>query len=154
MVYKSVKVKAATAERLRNIKQGSFDVTLNCLMDDSCTSVSPETVKALEAKFGVKDGEIPNVDAFIKSYLINDKAERIEAIEKRGGGYLIDLIGDDENSLDNIENWYVDIKDKMVNEEGKINLQGLYKAIEKLAAGAISTDNNINELAKRMNKND
>ena len=39
-------------------------------------------------------------------------------------------------------------------KKGGIHLQGLYKAIEKLAAGAISTDNNINNLAKRMNKND
>jgi len=152
MIYKSIKVSEQTAARFRDMKQkGTYDNALNILLDSAGLTVSPDTVRLLEKKFGKGSGSI---DDFLKSYLIDDKNQRVEAIEKRGGGYLIDLIGDDEKALDNIENWYVDIKDKMVNEEGKINLQGLYKAIEKLAAGAISTDNNINNLAKRMNKND
>ncbi len=118
MVYKSVKVSEKTADRLREMKTGSFDTTLNCLMDSSCTSVSPETVKALEKKFGSGTGG--NIDEFLKSYLVDDKKERIEAIKNNSlGTSMLKQFGEDDTVLDVIEREFVFFVDILMDDDGK-----------------------------------
>ena len=92
-MHKSIKIKATTLERLKEC-DGSYDCAVNKGLTALENGLDEATVKQLEKAFGV---EIPNVEAFVKSYLINKHDERIKALTG-GAANLYSEFGNLENA--------------------------------------------------------
>ncbi len=122
--FTSIKVKKSVANKLKqdHIKSGSYGSTIESLIENQPFTVSESTVAALAKKFDVS---VDNLDAFIKSYLVESHQERVDALGA-DGKEVFEVTKDLEAAEE------TDKFCKVIIKDGKVDLPMLGALVQKL----------------------
>ncbi len=131
-----VRITDSNKQRMKAlIPNQSFNNIIEAMLDDVETSqtVPDDMRKSLCKKFDLDENT--EIGVIVSNYLIGEKDQRVEKIKATAwGSGLIDEFGAEDQTLSTIEVMYMIPHHALTNEDGKVTLGTLAKAVRTLAA--------------------